>query len=303
MKQARYLFLVLLLLGRFAGSAQNVNLVAAYDCANRNSMDSARLFLFKAMTDSTTRKDAQAWYIKGFIYKELYKKYEKDNKLSPLRDTSIISLFLSIKLDSVTKTNIEDCKKTAKYLAVTYYNDAASGMDSLHYTLSIHDYARYKEIMKKVAPTTNFNSSDVMFYLKLGDVYSYLYFHASPGKENMYLDSAKRAYNMVLAIDPNQVSANFNLAILYYNKATNIINRMDYDADIMKLNAAQDSSVNLMKMSLPYMLKTYDLDNCKKDALKGLEGIYYLLHDTQKFEEFQQKLQLIESHQGNSPCK
>ncbi|HTB08046.1 MAG TPA: hypothetical protein VK806_13940, partial [Bacteroidia bacterium] len=60
MKQARYLFLVLLLLGRFAGSAQNVNLVAAYECAQRNSMDSARLYMFKAMTDSTTRKDAQA---------------------------------------------------------------------------------------------------------------------------------------------------------------------------------------------------------------------------------------------------
>ena len=302
MKQARYLLLVLLLLGRFAGSAQNVNLVAAYECAQRNSMDSARLYMFKAMTDSPTRKDAQAWYIKGFIYKELYKKYEKDNKLSPLRDTAIISLFTSVHIDSASG-NVNDNYKTAKFLAVTYYNDAASGMDSLHYVLSIHDYARYRDIMKKIAPATNFNSSDVMFYLKLGDVYSYLYFHATPGKENMYLDSAKKAYNMVLAIDPNQVSANFNLAILYYNKATNIINRMDYDADIMKLNAAQDSSVNLMKMSLPYMLKTNDLDPCKKDAVKGLEGIYYLLHDTQKFEEFQQKLQLMENHQGNSPCK
>ena len=302
MKQARYLLLVMLLLGRFAGSAQNAYLVAAYDCAQRNNMDSARIFMFKAMADSVTRKDAQAWYIKGFIYKELYKKYEKDNKLSPLRDTSIICLFTSVHLDS-SKTNTDEDYKSAKFLAVTYYNDAATGMDSLHYVLSVRDYKKYREIMKKVAPATNFNSSDIMFYLKLGDVYSYLYFHAPVEKENMYLDSARKAYNMVLDIDPNQVSANFNLAILYYNKATNIINRMDYDADIMKLNAAQDSSVSLMKMSLPYMLKTYDLDNCKKDAVRGLEGIYYLLHDTQKFEEFQQKLQQLENRQGNSPCK
>lgn len=305
MKQARYLFLVLLLLGCFAGSTQNVNLVAAYDCAQRNSMDSARLFMFKAMADSTTRKDDQAWYIKGFIYKELYKKYEKDNKLSPLRDTAIICLFKSVHLDSTT-SNITENYKTAKFLAVTYYNDAMSGLDSLHYmdyAQSIKNFNKYRAYMMRIAPNTNFSATDVSFYLNLGQVYSYLYFHANPDKENIYLDSAKKAYNKVLDIDPNNIHANYQLAILYYNKATSIINRMDYDADIMRLNAAQDSSVNLMKMSLPYMLKTNNLDPCKKDAVKGLEGIYYLLHDTQKFEEFQQKLQQLENHQGNSPCK
>ena len=72
-----------------------------------------------------------------------------------------------------------------------------------------------------------------------------------------------------------------NLAILYYNQAVYIINQMDYDADLNKLNAAQDTSIHLAMQSLPFMQKTYQLDPKKKDAVKGLEGIYYLLHDTQ----------------------
>ncbi|HXB13585.1 MAG TPA: hypothetical protein VNZ45_16475 [Bacteroidia bacterium] len=300
MKSLRYIFsLVVLLLSSIIGFAQNTpdnaDFVKAYGYISKGSTDSAKIFIDKAMADSAVRKNATGWYVRGFIYKELYKKYEVSSKLkSAYRDTAVKALLTSILLDT-SATNKKACLPTLKFIAGTYYNDASALMDSLHYITAINYYGKYRNISIKTDPSANLNAMDIAFDLKLGEVYSYLFFHAATDKQKgVFLDSAKKSYNAVLAINPNDVSANYNLAILYYNQAVYIINQMDYDADLSKLNAAQDTSVHLAMQSLPFMQKTYQLDPKKKDAVKGLEGIYYLLHDTQKFEEYEQKLKELE---------
>jgi hypothetical protein len=300
MKSLRYIVIMVMLmvLGSAQGFAQNTSdnpdFVKAYNCMMRNSLDSARTFIDKAIADTGVRKYATSWYVRGFIYKELYKKYEAQSKKSTYRDTSTNCLIKSVKIDT-TEANKKECNGTLKYLAATYYNDASNMMDSLHYATAMAFYYKYKQITKQIDPANNQNATDISFNLKLGEVYSYLSLHTNDDKQrSMFCDSAKKADNRVLAINPNDVSANYSLAILFYNQAVYIINQMDYDADISKLNAAQDTSVHLAMQSLPFMQKTYQLDPKKKDAVKGLEGIYYLLHDTQKFEEYEQKLKELE---------
>jgi len=283
-----------MLLAGSVSFAQNQDFVNAYNCVNKGNVDSAKLFIDKAMADSGTHKDPQYWYVRGFIYKELYKKYEMANKLSEFRDTAIADLFRSVKLDT-SAANKKDNLVTAKFLVGTYYNDASDMLDSMHYTTAKRYFASFKATEQRIDPAINTNTLEIPFDLKLGDLYSYLFFHAANAKlKRAFLDSAKNAYNDVLAISPNNVSANYNLAILYYNQAVYIINETDYDEDISKLNAAQDTSIRLAMQSLPFMQKTYQLDPRKKEAIKGLEGIYYLLHDTQKFQEYEDKLKELE---------
>jgi len=274
--------------------AQNPNFVNAYNSLTRNSVDSAKMFIDKAILDSSTHKDPQFWYVRSFIYKELYKKYEMANKLSVYRDTAVSDLFVSVKLDS-SDANKKDNYVTAKFLAGCYYNDASDMLDSLHYTTAKKYFGLFKATEMHMGAVSNVPSLEIPFDLKLGDLYSYLFFHALNDKtKKAFLDSAKNSYNGVLAINPNNVSANYNLAILFYNQAVYIINETNYDDDISKLNAAQDTSIHLAMQSLPFMQKTYQLDPGKKEAIKGLEGIYYLLHDTQKFQEYEDKLKELE---------
>jgi hypothetical protein len=297
MKSLRYIvfFVLPLMGGTISYAQQSTDLVNAYNCVGRKDVDSAKFYIDRAIAkDSSVRKDAQYWYVRGFVYKELYKKYESSAKLSTYRDTSLSSFLKSVKIDSSAE-NKKSNYSTIKYLAGTYYNDAGSMMDSLHYTKAKDYFKKYKSAMTLIEPSTSLSAFEISFNLKLGEVYSYLFFRATADKQKKaFLDSAKMAYNVVLGINPNDVSANYNLAILYYNQAVYIINQTNYDDDIAKLNAAQDTSIHLAMQSLPFMQKTYQLDPKKKDAIKGLEGIYYLLHDTQKFEEYENKLKDLE---------
>ena len=104
---------------------------------------------------------------------------------------------------------------------------------------------------------------------------------------------AKASYNKVLAIDPNNISANYNMGILYYNQAVHLINQSDYDLDIVALNDVQDNSINLFKSSLPFMEKAYSLDPNRRETLLGLSGIYFSLNEKEKSNEFKQKLEQI----------
>jgi hypothetical protein len=296
MKGLRYICIITILLtGSVYGYAQqNASFIAAYNCVKKGNIDSAKIYIDKALKDTATHRDPQFWYVRGFIYKEVYKKYESNSRQSAARDTSIADLIESTKIDS-SADNKKSNYPTIKFLSGTYFNDAGALMDSLHYVLAKKYYRRFLYTMALSDPTTNLSSYQVQFNLKLGEVYSYLFFHAATDKlKSRYLDSAKQAYNEVLAINPNDVSANYNLAILFYNQAVYIINQTNYDDDISKLNAAQDTSVHLAMQSLPFMQKTYQLDPQKKDAIKGLEGIYYLLHDTQKFQEYEEKLKALD---------
>jgi hypothetical protein len=286
------MFLLLLAAGSFAYS-QNTNLVYAYNCVNRNSIDSAKIFIDKALQDTATHKDPVFWYVRGFIYKELYKKYEIATKKAVYRDTAVRDLFLSVQFDT-SADNKKANYSTAKFLATSYYNDASDLLDSLHYVTGKIYYNKFRAIELKLDPAS-LTPFDVQFYTKLGDLYSYLFFHSFNEKQKRaFIDSAKIAYNSVLAISPNNVTANYELAILYYNQAVYIINETDYDEDLTKLNQVQDTSLRLAMQSLPFMEKTYQLDPLKKEAVKGLEGIYYLIHDTQKFHEYEDKLKELE---------
>ena len=245
------------------------------------------MFIDKAMNDASILKKPEAWYLKGFIYKELYKKYQSTNATSAFRDTAIADLFISSHLDS-SKDNRDNTYSTIKYLAATYYNDAAANMDSAHYLVGIRAYRRYRIIMQKIAPQTDFNAQDADFHVAVGDIYSSLFFNTLlTGIQVKYLDSAKEAFNATLAIAPNNYEANYGLGRLYYNQAVNIMNNIPFDAPLSALDKAQDTCVYLAKEALPYMQKAHTISPDKLEPVKGLEGIYYLLHDTQKFQEFQ----------------
>ncbi len=336
----------------------NPDFVKAYNFISKDNVDSALIFIDKAVADSAVRKNALAWYVRGFIYKEAFKKCKrlvkptvgmsadmcrdlwsepeqtvnnyhgnaaeqkwiygqgsylllKDNVLVEYQagentahynvqhpysysDTALASLFRSLALDSSAE-NRKNCTPTINYIAAKYYSHASILMDSVHYPSAITFFNKYEAVMKKLNPSGSTDNYKVSFQMALGDVYSQLFFHSgNESTRKIYFDSAKRAYNTVLSLNPDNVGANYSLAILYYNQAVYIINNLSYDvADLKNLNNAQDTEVVLMKKSLPYMEKTYQLDPRKRDAIEGLKGIYYLLHEYQKASEYDEKLKAL----------
>ena len=80
-------------------------------------------------------------------------------------------------------------------------------------------------------------------------------------------------------------------------KGAEIINKMDFDMDIISLNRVQDYCIGLFLSGLPYMEKSYHLNYRKKETLLGLSNIYYGLNDMEKSEAYKKELQDLETEE------
>ena len=236
--------------------------------------------------------DGQAWYIRGFVYKTIYNQNEKANKESKIRMEALISFKKSLSIDTASE-NVQENIKNIKYLATTLYNDAAASLDTIDYKIAVRNFDIFREYYLLVNPSKeNFKQKEIDFANAIATVYTRIYEGDRKGKVD-FLNLAKAAYNKALSFDPNNINANYNMGILYYNQAVNLINQSDYDLDIVALNDVQDNSINLFKSSLPFMEKAYSLDPNRRETLLGLSGIYFSLNEKEKSNEFKQKLEQI----------
>jgi len=183
--------------------------------------------------------------------------------------------------------------KILKYEASTLYNDAARMLDPANYKLAENSYFMFKKTMLLADPTVDLKSRDVKFKLALASMLN------RPSETAKELDSAQSAlvkelYLEVLVLDENNPAANYNLAILYYNDAADVINNIDYDIDLIELDKIQDYCTETFLKSLPYMLKSYSLQYKRKETLVGLSNIYYGLIDMEKSEFYKKELEDME---------
>ena len=294
MAKKLYILLIVLVLGN-AGYSQFVGkdpLSVALFYMQKTELDSAKKYMDIAVQDAELNSQAKTWYYSGFLYKDLYKAKQKDDKDSQYRLQSIEALKTMQKLDTLGEFS-ESASKILKYLASTLYNDAARLLDPNNYKKAISNYEMYKSTMKASNPNTDFAAQDVKFKMALASMLN------KPAETAQGLDSAqtvyiKSLYIEILEIDPDNAGANYNLATLYYNEAADIINNMDYDMDILKLNEIQDYCIEIFLKGLPYMKKSYDLNYKRKETLIGLSNIYYGLNDIEKSEQYKKELEELE---------
>lgn len=289
----RTFFLAILLLAGLVANAQRERFNAAYKFLQDGELDSAKVNINMAVLHPETAADGQSWYLRGFIYKSIYNKNEKSNKQSPSRLEALMSFRKSMLLDT-TAENTQENIKNIKYLATTLYNDAGESLDPENYKIAIKNFDTFKEYYLLVDPTpANIKQREIDFTMAIASLYTRIFESDRKGKYE-FMKMAKDAYNKILADDPNNISANYNMGILYYNQAVNLINQSDYDLDIVALNDIQDNSITLFKESLPFMEKAYDLDPKRRETLLGLSGIYFSLNEFEKSNMYKQKLEEIE---------
>lgn len=276
--------------------AQYDKLERVMECIKAKDVNCAKNAVDSAFMSAEVRKDAQAWYYRAFVYYELAKK-EKFMLNSAHRDTSLNAIRISNTLkpeQTVKDANNQILKKHSE----TYYNMCIKLLyDSLAYERSVTAYKKYKEYAFMVDSTLDFKAKDIEYYNGVGAHYSEIFGRNTAKTE--YGEIGKLALMKVLDLDPKNISATFNLGIIYYNQGVNLINSMDIDTPLDKLEVIQDNSTKLFKQSLPFMSKVYQLDPKNQKALEGLRQIYQALNDTEKSLEFNKKLEEVKKEKGN----
>lgn len=260
----------------------------------KSELDSAKKYIDEAALDSTQQSVAKTWYYRGFVYKELYKNHQKDDKDSPYRIEAIEALNTLQKVDKEQEF-IESASKMLNYLASTLYNDAARSLTPDHYEQAKNNYNKFRETMLIAKPNANLTPQDIKFKLALASMLNQ-YAEQNNQQDTSLIHQVKATYEQVLVLDPDNGSANYNLGILYYNEAAGIINNMDYDMDLERLNELQDVCIDLFLKALPYMLKAHEQQWHLKETLIGLGNIYHGLNDEEKEMFYKQELENMQSN-------
>src|ERR1051325_138972 len=247
-----------------------------------------------AIKDPKTSKNSYAWYVRGYVYKEYYKTFEAQNKKSKTRLDAVVFMKKALELDT-TKEYTPNIKQTLKYLGSTFFNDAGASLDVTNYPIAIEDYDKFKECMLLAEPGYNVKVREIEFKLVLADTYVKI-FRSDLKANTQFYGMAEQTYKQEIALDTNNWSGNYNLAMLYYNYGVDIINAMDVSSDIIVIENIQDQAKELFKKALPYALKAYSLNPKRREVLVCLQGIYFSLYEFEKSDEFKAKVEELDKH-------
>ena len=252
----------------------------------------------KAILHPECVNDGYSWYIRGYIYKDLYKLTDAQNKKSKVRDAAVQYLTKALELfknDTVSssKEYAEVSRKTLKYLGSFFYNDAGSLLDVTNYPAAIEIYDKFKSCMLAAEPNYNLKPREIEFKNALATVYEKI-FRADIKTNTQFFGMTEGLYKQVLALDTNNWSGNYNLAMLYYNYGVDLINNMSVTEDIVVIENIQEDSKALFKKALPYAMKALALKPNKREVLVCLQGIYFSLYEFDKSDEYKAKIALLD---------
>lgn len=124
-------------------SAQNFEVVNAYNYLKYKELDKAKESIDKAITDVKTGVNAKTWYYRGLIYQDIAESEDpKVNAYDPeALDKCLDSYLKSMELDQ-KKMYVNDVKKRIPYVLNRYVNNGINAYKSKDYVLASKNFER-----------------------------------------------------------------------------------------------------------------------------------------------------------------
>ncbi len=279
------------LLGASGLLAQPAALVEANRLYQAGDLAGARQLLDDAVKSPELARSPEAWVLRGFVYKDLFKGMTSGAEADIVRDEALASLFTSTVVDTA-KEYAQSSLQAYDYLCKTTYNDAARALNELDDARALSLYSKYKESVLRLDADHSFTARDIEFDNALGTVYTKRF--NQQREDTMWFGKAVALYKHVLELDSNNYGANYNLATLYYNRGVYNIQRINAGTDLPTINQVQEASKVYFLQSLPYMQKAHEMNPKRRETLLGLEGIHYSLQDIEKSEEYRHKYEALD---------
>lgn len=183
--------------------AQQAKVKLAEKEMEAGNFENAKKLIDEASVNPETSRDADTWYYKAYIYKELFKKSTIPDVRVQYRNKAIEASKKSLGLNKESEQATET-RKILKFLNQNLYNEAATHLNSKQYSIALSEYEAYVDALPYYEPTR----VDTMVYTYLG--------YASHGcnkkdKAIMYLSKS-------LELKPNQADVYLMLADDYISK-------------------------------------------------------------------------------------
>jgi len=104
-------------------------------------------------------------------------------------------------------------------------------------------------------------------------------------------EEAEKAYKTCIEMDPSLFNANFNLAVLYFNKAVKIFEQASKLSDNNEYAKVKAEGDEMLLKAVPYMEKAHEIDATDRPSLETLKTIFYRMKMDPKYPEMEAKYQ------------
>jgi hypothetical protein len=264
----------------------------AIENCNSGNLVGAKQKILLALQDKKAAIDPETWYVKGYIYKEIFKNVDKESRLSDNREIAVDAVLRSMELDT-DRVWQDYNQKAIKYLAISFYNhsiEVSSTLNKENHEEALALFSRFEQLYPLYNNSADIQNLQLDFYGSMGTGFRKIY-EQDRDRNSLYLQQAISYYDKMIAIKPEHYGANYNAGICHYNQAAYRASKINFETEIFELIAIQDECLKSFKKALPYVLAAEKLDPERINTLKALMAIYRSMNDQEKSDFYFNKMQ------------
>lgn len=258
---------------------------AARHCQQKD-FETAKSEIEIALLSPEEMKDAYTWYIRGFIYKEIYKLYESTNVHSPARELAIDSFLYADQInEDIEISNNNDA--ALKYLAWTYFKDAikmAGEFNPDDEEKGDGLFLKYSIIQNELAGNPVSPGDHVILMKQKGQRYLELLRNQQCNRD--LCNQAKETMGVVVLADSLDCIAQYNNATIYYNIA---VNSNEIYADCFSMD---ERSAHLLQAE-KFLLNAEKCCAENLEIISSLLNVYRFVNNSEQMLIYETKLQRI----------
>lgn len=295
MKTRYILSIILVCCGSLLMNAQTTPVAAqAAKLCQQKNYTGAKAKIAESLLLPEEAANPYAWYVKGFIYKEIYKESESKDKRSKSRETAAEAFIKCIEMDKKGEQS-SMARIGLKYLASTYFNDAL--LKTREFVLTDQNepqeyFDKFRKLIRTVDVTTNMTPYEVEFQRNMAQRYFVLW--QNDLDNEVYPDKAAACYKEAIRVDSTDCDLHYNLAVVYYNRAVFKYRKVGPETDMFEVITIQMDGVELFKnKALPAMTKARKLCPERGDIIKGLMYINRALERESDVEYFKAEIERL----------
>ena len=265
--------------------------------AESGSWDEAYAALKPSMQQELYQTDAHAWYVLGFVQKELHKASGATGDEAVFRAESVQSFQRALSMPSLSSEERETARRALDFLSRSYFRDAIQWVEGFTPTaepIILELMGRYEAIQSSLNPGQDLSPQRADLHRYLGQAYAQLLEterFADLPEERVLFERATAHYQESLTHDPDSYASQYNSSIALYNHGVRQLKRINHTTSMFELLEIQDACVELFERALIPMRKAHEQRPTRLETLKGLMTIHYALSQPEASEAYRVKIE------------
>jgi len=245
------------------------------------------------------RSDARAWFMLGFIEKELHKSTGESGAEAPHRVQSVASFEQALSMPALSTKDRTTAREALDFLSRTYFREAIDRVEGFTpgSTAEILGLmGQYEQIQSILNPRFDKSEQRADLHRYLGQAHAKLLEterHAGTSLERELFEGAVEHYGKSLEFEPDNYASQYNLAIVLYNHGVRQLKRIGHNTSMFELMEIQDHCVALFESALQPMKQAYTQRPERLETLKGLMTIHYALSQKDESDAYRSKIERI----------